>query len=459
MQATLSLVYQHTKGDFLKKIFTIALPITLQNMMFASKGLVDVMMLGQLTEADIAAVGIASKALFIATIMLVGIATGGGLLTAQYWGAKDHRGVRESTTLSLLFTITAALITILGVNLYSTQIMGLATPSWQVNTLGSQYLVITSFSLFFAAIISSLSASLRSIHQPGICTLISAISVSINILLNWVLIFGNFGAPALGIKGAAIATLLSSLVEVASLIFYLRYKRHFLLSNLKSYLPAFQRCKVMRFLKLSIPTTFNFLIWSAGLFAYHAIMGNSGTQGLVALSVMTPIEAISLSFLVGVANASSVLVGNQLGAKNYTAAYYQAICMMLIAVSVTLVVSLTLYWQQMVILNQFSAITPETRELAETFLAILCVGIVLRSVPTTLVVGVLRAGGDVKFCLYQDMLTQWAFGIPLTALGALWFGFSSELVYAMFFLETLFKWFASIQRFRSKKWMHNLVEA
>lgn len=459
MQATLSLVYQHTKGDFLKKIFTIALPITLQNMMFASKGLVDVMMLGQLTEADIAAVGIASKALFIATIMLVGIATGGGLLTAQYWGAKDHRGVRESTTLSLLFTITAALITILGVNLYSTQIMGLATPSWQVNTLGSQYLVITSFSLFFAAIISSLSASLRSIHQPGICTLISAISVSINILLNWVLIFGNFGAPALGIKGAAIATLLSSLVEVVCLMLYLRYKRHFLLSNLKSYLPAFQRCKVMRFLKLSIPTTFNFLIWSAGLFAYHAIMGNSGTQGLVALSVMTPIEAISLSFLVGVANASSVLVGNQLGAKNYTAAYYQAICMMLIAVSVTLVVSLTLYWQQMVILNQFSAITPETRELAETFLAILCVGIVLRSVPTTLVVGVLRAGGDVKFCLYQDMLTQWAFGIPLTALGALWFGFSSELVYAMFFLETLFKWFASIQRFRSKKWMHNLVEA
>ncbi|MGF1681906.1 MATE family efflux transporter [Photobacterium minamisatsumaniensis] len=458
MQAVLSNIYNHTRGDFLKKILTIALPITLQNIMFSSKGLVDVMMLGQLTETDIAAVGVASKILFVATIMLIGITTGGGLLTAQYWGAKDNKGLQESTTLSLLFTLIAALTTILVFNLFANQIMGLATHSKDVITLGSQYLVITSFSLLFAAIVSSLSASLRSMQQPGVCTFFSGISISTNILLNWLLIFGKFGLPELGIKGAAIATLISSIVEMACLLLYLYFKRHLLLFSFTTGLSACQSRKIIRFLKLSIPTTFNFLLWSAGLFAYHAIMGSTGTQGLVALSVITPIEAMSLSFLVGVANASSVLIGNQLGAKNYTAAYYQAIIFIAIAVTVTVIVSCTLYLNQTAILDQFSAITADTRELAEQFFAILCIGIVLRSVPTTLVVGVLRAGGDVKFCLYQDMLTQWAFGIPLTAIGAFLLGFTPEWVFAMFFLETLFKWYASVQRFRSRKWIRNLVE-
>lgn len=92
-------------------------------------------------------------------------------------------------------------------------------------------------------------------------------------------------------------------------------------------------------------------------------------------------------------------------------------------------------------------------------MSILCIGIVLRSIPTTLVVGILRAGGDVKFCLYQDVLTQWFFGIPIAALGAVYFGYSAEVIYSLFFLETLFKWFASIYRLKSKKWINNLVEA
>ena len=317
MFAVLNQVQHHTRGDFIKKALTIALPITLQNIMLASKGLVDVLMLGQLSEADIAAIGIASKALFVITIMLVGISTGGGLLAAQHWGAKNNKGMRESTALSLLFTLAVATLMVAAICLFAPHIMALASNSAAVISLGSQYLVITSFGLFCGAIVTSFSASLKSMQQPGICTTFSGIGIGANIVLNWVLIFGNLGFPALGIKGAAIATLLSGLIEVACMLSYLYVRQHLLLLRRADITGVLSTEKIRQFLSLSIPTTCNFLLWAGGIFAYHAIMGHSGTQGLAALAVMTPIESVSLSFLVGVANASAVLVGNQLGAKNH----------------------------------------------------------------------------------------------------------------------------------------------
>ncbi len=162
--------------------------------------------------------------------------------------------------------------------------------------------------------------------------------------------------------------------------------------------------------------------------------------------------------MTGIANASAVIVGNQLGANKPELAYAQAKGFTVIAIGVTLVVSISLWFLQSSVLDLFTALSAETRRMAEQFYMILCVGILLRSLPTLMVVGVLRAGGDVKFCLYQDLSTQWLFGIPLAVLGAMVFGFTAPVVFAMFFLETLFKWVACLYRFRSRKWMNCLVK-
>ncbi|MGF1793631.1 MATE family efflux transporter [Photobacterium profundum] len=459
MTAILRNIYQHTQGHFLRSLITIAIPITLQSILFSSKGLIDVLMLSQLDEIDVAAIGVASRAIFVTTIMLGGITTGGALLTAQYWGAKDTQGVRESTALTWLATMGTALITVCVFLVFPSHIMGLATDSALVNQRGSEYLMITGFSMIAVACVGSMSAGLRSMHQPGISTLFSTLGIIANIFLNWVLIFGHFGLPALGIKGAAIATLLSSVIEVIALYGYLYGKQHLLAFSFLDIKRIINKDKFTLFFSLSLPTTFNFLAWAAGLFTYTAIMGQTGVQGLAALSVITPIESLSLSLLVGIANAAGVLVGNQIGAKNYDAVYYQAISFAYISFLVSLLVAMGLYNLKAPLLDMFTALTPGTRQLAESFIIILCFGVVLRSVPTTLVVGVLRAGGDVKFCLYQDMLTQWAFGIPLTALGAIWLNFPPEWVYALFLLEAVFKWFACIHRLRSRKWIKNLIAA
>jgi len=295
-------------------------------------------------------------------------------------------------------------------------------------------------------------------HKPMVSTLFSGLGIVLNIILNYLLIFGNMGFPAMGIKGAALATLISSMIEVLCLYLYLYLQRHLLAFSIADIKHSINLQKLKRFLGLSLPTTFNFLTWASGLFTYTAIMGKTGEQGLVALSVMTPIEAISLSLLVRIANASAVIIGNQLGAKRFEQAYYQAIAFVIVGFVITLIVAIALYLMQTSILNSFTSLGDSTRALSQQFLTILCFGIVLRSVPTVLVVGVLRAGGDVKFCLYQDMSTQWLFGIPISAIAAISLGFPAHWVYALFFIEAIFKWFACIHRLRSKKWINNLIE-
>ncbi|RJG50570.1 MATE family efflux transporter [Motilimonas pumila] len=451
-------VLRHTDRAFISKLFTLALPITLQSILFSSKGMVDVFMIGQLSEADVAAMGVASRALFVMTILLAGISTGGAMLVAQYLGAENRSGIRQSMALTTLCSLVFALLTCFSFVFFAPWVMQLASHDPAVIALGSEYLRLTGASLLFVALIGAMGAGLRSIQLPAVSTWFSALGIALNIWLNWLLIFGHWGLPQWGLKGAAIATLLSCIIEAVALYLYVYARRLGIGFYWQDCLQSLSWNKIKRFLLLALPTTFNFFTWAAGLFTYTAIMGQASQAGLVALAVMTPIEAIALSLLVGIANAAGALTGHELGAKRYQQAYYQSIAFVAIGVLVTIIIALCMYPLRQPILALFGALSDTSAQLAETFFIILSVGIVLRSLPTIFVVGVLRAGGDVKFCLYQDMLTQWAFGIPITALAAWYFGAVAPVIYGLFFIEAIFKWFACIYRFKSKRWMNHLVE-
>ncbi len=452
-------VLLHTKGDFFRRLVAIALPISLQTLLLSSRGLVDVLMLGQLGEAEIAAVGVAARATFVATIMLIGMSAGGALLSAQFWGAGDREGVRGTTALTWLMSVVFALFTVVIFVIFPHEIMGLTTDSQRVNELGSQYLTITSLSIIAIAFVNSIAVGLRAMHKPGISTFFSSIGIFSNIFLNWVFIFGKLGAPALGIKGAALATVLSGVIEVICLYSYIYKKGHLLAFRFADIQKVVEWSNVVRFLRLSLPTTVNCLAWSGGLFTYHAIMGQTGVQGLAALSVMTPVESISVSLLIGMSNSAAVLIGNQLGAKQYDAVYYQALGVITANFITAIFLSGALYLLQIPILNSFSALTDETRALVEKFILILSLGIVVRSIPMVSIVGILRAGGDVKFCLGQDVIAQWVIGIPIAAIAAIYFDASPEWIYLLFLNEEVVKWIGCFFRVRSKKWMRNLIES
>lgn len=442
----------------LASLWSVALPVTIQTVLFSSKGVIDVIMVGQLSELDVAAAGIATKILFVLTILLSGITTGGAMLAAQYFGANDRQGIKRSIALSWLIA-TSIIVFAIGTLFFSNElIIRLTTVDQHVISLTQTYLLYAAPSLVFMAYQASIAAGLRSMKQASVVTHFNAIGITLNIFFNWLLIFGYWGFPTLGLQGAAIGTLLSAFIEAGLLYFYLTQRRHLLAFRLDWLFSVVKLKHLRQFVSLSLPTTINFLLWAIGVFSYTAIMGQTGTQGLAVLSIISPIEAFSLSLLTGIANASAVTIGNNLGAKDFERAYYQSIWFTVFAVIATLCVSLLLYLNIDTILSWFSSLTPDTLELAYSFYFILCIGILFRSVPTVMVVGVLRAGGDVKFCLYQDLLTQWLFGLPIAAICAIWLKLPADIVFITFFFEALFKWFACIYRFKTRKWMNHIAE-
>ncbi|MDD1782633.1 MATE family efflux transporter [Enterovibrio sp. ZSDZ35] len=457
MSTKYSLLRTHCDAQFFGRLISIGLPIALQTMLFSSRSLVDILMLGQLGEADVAAIGVAGKALFVATILIFGVTTGGSLLTAQYWGAGNIEGFRRKTALTAVMTTIVAVLFALIFLFIPHAVMGLATNDSNVINLGSQYLQITSVAMITIAMGSSLNASLRTMNKPAIGTAFSFVGISLNLFLNWVLIFGNLGFPALGIAGAAWATLLSGIVEVILFFLYVYWKKLESAFGIQHVIEAFDPIGMKRFLSLSFPIALNHLIWSSGIFVYHAILGQAGVEGLAALSVITPIESFALAMLIGISNAASVVMGNQLGANKLEEVYPQAWGIAAFSFVGALLVAGVMLLVCDPILGLFSALSPSTLALTEKFYWMFAGMLIIKSVPMSMIVGVLRAGGDIRYCLYQDIAAQWLIGIPVVAFAALVLKIPLEWVYALFAVEEMVKWVGSIYRVRRKVWIKNLV--
>ena len=451
------LLADQLRQGFLWKLIIMALPIAFQMMLFSSRSLVDIVMLGQLSEMDVAAIGIAGKALFVVTIMMFGITSGGALLTAQYWGAKNFEGFKQSTGLTIIVTLVLASLMAIAFAGMSESIIGLATQSDAVIALGAEYLTITSISLLAVALGSSVAVGLRSMHQPGVSTFFSLIGIVLNIVLNGVLIFGYWGFPAMGIAGAAWATTISGLVEVGLLFGYLYATKHTLSLSFSVFKSACQWPQIKRFLRLSLPIASNALAWSAGIFTYHAIIGQQGVDGLIALSVITPIESLALALLIGISSASAVLIGNQLGANQSEEAYVQAWIVTGFNVLCSVCIATLMILIQDPILSLFSALDEETRATTERFFILFTIMIVIRSIPITLINGVLRAGGDIKFCFYQDVIAQWVIGIPIVMMAAWWWDCSLSVLFGLLIVEEIVKIGGSVWRVYSRRWVNNLT--
>ncbi len=244
--------------SMLKSLWTTAIPITLQTILFSGKGVIDVVMLGQLTEFDVAAAGVATKILFVATILLSGISTGGAMLAAQYFGAKDKTGLLRSITLTWGMTSIMAVMCILLFSLWGINIIHLASNEDTLSHLANTYLLFAAPSLLFMAYQTSIAAGLRSIHHASTTTFFSAIGIVLNIAFNWLLIFGYAGLPALGLKGAALGTTLAAMCEAVLIWLFLKHQNSVLVLHLNGFISNLTWGDVKHFLSLSIPTTLNF---------------------------------------------------------------------------------------------------------------------------------------------------------------------------------------------------------
>ncbi|MGF1777022.1 MATE family efflux transporter [Vibrio nomapromontoriensis] len=437
----------------LYKIALIAIPVSLQMLLFSSKSMIDVMMIGQLGQEEVAAMGIAGRIVYVAILVFIGVNTGAGVLLSQYYGARSWLSLKRVQLLCMLLNLLIGAVFLLLFVDSSMLMMELSTSFTGVQKLGSEYLVMFSLSMIPMGITLSLSTGLRSIHKANIPMVFSLIGLIINIFLNYILIFGHFGFEERGIQGAAIATSVSCLIELILLFSYLIKGNSVLIPKRQELACCFSKDEFNNILRLALPVTINMLIYSLGLYVYSVVFGYVDLGALTAFTVMIPIESIATSFLIGFATGSSVILGNEIGAGNDDNALGLARLTIAMSFIVGCLICVVLALLKTNILNLFPTLSHDVREISSEFYNILLIGLVIRSLPICMIIGVLRSGGDNKFCLYQDVFAQWGVGIPFIIGIAYYFPTAFVVIYMAFFVEELVKIFLCTSRIRSGRWV------
>lgn len=447
-----------TNKDFFKRVATIAVPATLQYLLGASRNLVDTVMIGKLGVDEVAAVGAAGKPFFVLIVVIFGITSGTGILVSQYWGNKDGDGVSKNIILSIIITLVCTIPIFFLLNIFSGNIISLASDNKNVIQLGSEYLRIISFNLILQSFNVSLYIGLRSTEQAAKCTIISFIGVSLNILFNYILIFGKFGAPAMGLKGAAYGTLISCIIETSIIILVSKFKNRNYSLSIRSFRAQIDKNDFDRLMKLSIPISINGLLWAGGVYVYFIIYGKLGNEELAIMTMLNPLDSFSVSFYMGVATGAGILLGNALGRKDYKTAWYESWIFLAMGFGTGILLAIILFFLRGTYIGLFSSISGETMLVAQKVYLIFLIQLICKSINVTAIVGVIRSGGDTKYVLFLDLFSQWFIGIPLGLLGALVWKLPLFWVFSLILGEEMIKIFFSIYRMGKKKWMNNLIE-
>ncbi|MBZ4683066.1 MAG: hypothetical protein PWP46_179 [Fusobacteriaceae bacterium] len=450
---TQNLIYNKT---FFKKVFTIALPIALQNLIISSINLADVFMIGKLGEKEIAALGLSNQIMFLLVLLLFGINSGGAIFMSQFNGKKDSKNMKKVLGIVLITSFLAGIIFFLFVTFIPDILLKIYTKDNIVVDIGVRYLKIVSFSYLFTAISFVYSVQLRTINKAKLTVYSSFLALIINITLNYLLIFGKFGFPKLGIEGAAIATTIARSLECIFIVFLVYYNKYVFAAKFREMI-GFNIVFVKKYFFTTLPVLLNEMIWSFGIAAYNIIYARISTQAIASINIVGSVERILFVSLIGVASAASVMVGEKIGEQKEEEAFEYAINFIKLIFIIGVILSIILYGMTFFILDLYN-ISESVYRYSKYIMYILCFSLPMKGVNTVNIVGNLRAGGDTKLALYIDTGALWLIGVPLSFIAAFYFKLPVYLVYFVTFFEEITKAIFGIKRVFSKKWIKNLVK-
>lgn len=441
---------------FLKTMFAIAIPIALQNLITSSLNMVDTLMISSLGQSSIAAVGLANQIFFFYALINFGINSGSSIFISQYWGKKDITNIRKILGLSIALSTFAGIIFTIAGFFFPEFIMGLLIKEPEVIKLGAEYLKIVSLSYIITAIGFSYSIALRSTGRPKVPMKISGISFIVNTVFNYLLIFGKFGFPEMGVKGAALGTLIARIVEI-SFILYAVYKNQGPLNaNIKELL-NWNKNFLSKYLLTVWPVIINEGFWALGQVLYSVAYARIGEEATAAVQLTVTIQNIFFVLFRGLANACAVLVGNKIGQGDKNKAYDYAMNFTIISTLLGLGFGLLMALTPDLTLKAFSNLNPSLYATTRGLIVIMGLTFFIRTTNSTIIVGVLRGGGDTKFSMFLEMGSVWLIGVPLAFIGALVLKWPVEYVLLLVTLEEAVKFLIGIPRVLSKSWIKELT--
>lgn len=440
---------------FLRKIIAITIPIALQNFLNTTLNFIDTLMIGTLGETTIAAVGLANKVFFVFSLLLFGICSGSGVLTAQYWGRREEENIKKVLGISLILSILASLLFTFPSMLNPEGVMGILTNSNDARKIGAIYLAIVALSYPFTAITNAYVTLLRGVNQVFIPVIISTIAILTNVVLNYILIFGKFGFPELGVAGAAIATLIARIVETSSLLIITYARKGPAAAKIKEMFD-FNRNFIGKFFHTVSPVIINEFMWGLGVTMYALVYGRMGDASMAAVTVSQTVEQTVQVIFISISGATAVILGNELGANQLEDADSHAKNFIFIQIILSILVGILFFLVRDPIISLFYVSNEVAGYIRFCFLVYILY-MPFKMFNTMNVVGILRSGGDTRAALFIDVSGVWFIGIPMAVLGGLILHLPIYMVYAMVFVEEVYKFIIGIIRYRKKKWLRNII--
>lgn len=442
-------------NSFLKTMFALTIPMAVQNLINVGVVSTDVIMLGKLNEISLSAASLASQIQFILTLLLFGVGSGATVLTAQYWGKKYLKSIEKIMGISIKLSFLLSFLFFILAFFFPRYAMKIFTNDRIVIEEGIKYLRIVSFSYLTSSISIVYLVMMRSVEKVLISTIIYAISLVVNFIINYLLIFGNFGFPKLGIQGAAIGTLIAKIIELLIVLYY-NFKKNDLVKLKLKYILNEDLFLKKDFFKFATPTILNEVLWSAGVAASVAILGRMGTAIVAANSITGVVRQLAMVVGFGLANTTAIMVGKEIGSHNYKTAEVYARNLLYTTFIFSLIGSILVFSISPFIMRNY-AMTDEIREYLSFSLKILLYYIIFQGINVTLIVGVFRAGGDTKYALYLDAVSLWGWSIIISAIAAFYLKLPPKFVYFLIMSDEIVKLPFGLWRYRTKKWLNNVT--
>lgn len=454
--------YLNRGRAFYHDVVLLALPILLQNLCTTLLGLVDTFMVGSLGEAPLAAVAQANLPVFVIQLVIFGLQSGSSVLISQFWGKGDTDAINRVIGIGCYVAGAIAALFAAVMCFFPTQLMGLLTDNEELIPLAASYARIVGPSYLFNSITGVYVGAHRSMENPKLGMLIFAASMSTNTFLNWVFIFGNLGAPALGVEGAAFATLLSRILEFGITAAYALTNRRFRLKPALLVRPG--RALMEKFFRYSGPVVLNETLWGLGTSLHKVVMGHMehSTEILAARALTGNIEDLCTVAIFAVGGTTAIVVGREIGAGRREHIYEIGATLNTLAMGCGLVIGglLVLFTHTFfpVVVYPFFHLSSMAGEIASMMLTMIGVCLPLRAFNSVNTVGVLRGGGDVRAASLIDVCPLWLVALPLSALFGLVLKWGIFWVYVGVIMEQITKFLVGVPRFRSRAWINDVTQ-
>ena len=446
---------QLKKDTFYSELMRLVVPIAVQSFMLALVSVTDAVMLGRLDQQSMASVSQAGNVQFFLSLLVTGFSIGVGIMAAQYWGKGDGKSIEKIAPTGLKIILLLGGAVTLAALVIPTTLMSILTSDQELIPLGAEYLRVVAPSYFLCGITQVYFALLKNTGHTTESSTISSVAVVVNIVLNAIFIFGLLGFPAMGIRGAALATVIARLVELVMAVVVNRRKGNVQL-RWNWLLKKADKLLYQDFLRYTMPVIGASLVWGIAYMSYSVVLGHMDGDAVAANSITSVAKSLISCLIRGVGGGAGIMIGNLLGANLLDKAKSYALRLTKLSAVVGIATGLLLVALTPVIMS-ITQLTPQAASYLKIMIVFTGLNIAAQSVNHVVLDGIFGAGGDAKFDMNTNIIFMWCICVPLSLMAAFWWNLPAPVVFCLCNMDEIIKLPVVFHHYRKYIWLRNIT--